>query len=117
VHEDEKITFTADGPVKIFVASPDQNDESNRNYVGGRRANVFEVLAKNCEFTMYRPRVRAASATDEQMAKQWAKTELAIKALEKGEPVTIIFYQPEVDIRRSVVTRISGIGSAVFRHN
>lgn len=115
VHEDAKITFIADAAVRILVATPDQ-DENNRTFVDGQKATAFHIIAKDCRFTIYRPRVSRAANKDT-MAKQWTQTVLAVKALEKGEPVVITFYQPEIDIRRSVAKRISGIGGVHFKRN
>jgi len=42
----------------------------------------------------------------------WKETVNAIINYEEGQHIVVQFYQPDVDIRQSIVERISGLGHA-----
>ncbi len=114
IHEPERIVFTANAQVTIHVITPD-TDPENRSYIGGRKANAFKIVAESCQFVLKKPEYGGRDNRDEQMQTLWQKTLDAIESLKQGNSISLTFHQPEIDIRQSVATRISGIGTAHTR--
>ncbi|MDA7632770.1 hypothetical protein N8766_01550 [bacterium] len=114
IHDPERIVFTASAQVTVQVITPD-NDPKNRSYISGKKATAFKIVAENCLFVLKKPEYGGRDNRDDHMQKVWQKTLAAIESLKQGKPITLMFHQPEIDIRQSVVTRISGIGSAYTR--
>ncbi|HIG28302.1 MAG TPA: hypothetical protein EYQ50_11065 [Verrucomicrobiales bacterium] len=106
VREGAKITFVADGKATIRVPT---GEDDGRSYVAGRKAKPFKILAEECQFTIYQPHYSGGD-TEKKMLKFWESSVKAIEGLKEGKPVILQFYQPEVDIRNSVVRRVSGFG-------
>lgn len=111
IHEPERIVFTANAKITVQVITPD-DDPENRSYISGKKATSFKIVAKNCQFVLKKPEYGGRDNRDEHMKKVWQKTLAAIESLKQGKPITLMFHQPEIDIRQSVATRLSGIGSA-----
>ncbi len=114
VHEPERIVFTANAQVTVQVITPDKDPE-NRSYISGRKSNGFKIVAENCQFVLKKPQYGGRDDRDDQMQKVWQNTLNAIESLKQGKPITLMYHQPEIDIRQSVATRISGIGTAHTR--
>lgn len=110
IHENAKITFIATANVNIHVATS-INDDTNRSYVGGHKATYVQTIARECFVTIYKPQILSAQS-DELMDRLWNETVDAITNYKEGNHIVVQFYQPDIDIRRRVVERISGLGHA-----
>lgn len=116
VIEASKITFVATAVVTVHVVSGDE-DERHRGVINGRRSNAFRILAENCVFTLYKPRL-PRNPEDDGMETMWQKSLEAFERLkdapDAGHHIALHMHQPDIDIRQSVAKRISGVGSAHF---
>ena len=110
IHENAKIIFIASANVGIHVATSIE-DDTNRSYVGGHRATHVQAIAKECFVTIYKPQI-LASQSNQHMDKLWKETVDVLTNYKQGDEIVVQFYQPDIDIRRSVVERISGLGHA-----
>jgi len=110
IHENAKLTFIATANVNIHVATSIE-DDTHRGYVGGHRATYIQTIARESFVTIYKPQLLGAQS-GQLMDKLWKETVNAIINYEEGQHIVVQFYQPDVDIRQSIVERISGLGHA-----
>lgn len=110
IHENAKITFIVTGSVGIHLASAIE-DDNNRTYVGGHKATYVQTIARECFVTIYKPQL-PSKQNDTLMDTLWKETIAALTGYQSGQKIVVQFYQPDVDIRRSIITEISGRGHA-----